>query len=353
MYEHMTYEVILQRMLNRVSNKLDKREASIIYDALAPSAAELQLMYIEFDVILNETFGDTASREYLIRRAKERGLTPKPSTYAILKGMFAPDTLELAVGSRFSLNELNYSVKAKVSAGVYQLECETAGVVGNKYFGDLIPVDYIDGLESAQLTELLIPGEDEEDTEDFRARYFASFDTQAFGGNQVDYIEKTNKISGVGSTKITPVWNGGGTVKLTILNSNFDKASSTLIQKVQTEIDPTQDGQGTGIAPIGHIVTVNTAEEVKVNVSSTVTYDTGYSFEALQSQIRQVISDYLLELRTDWANQNELIVRVSQVETRILGITGIIDVAGTTINDLASNLTLTKYQVPILGGVTA
>lgn len=349
----MTYEVILQRMLSRVSNKLDKREGSIIYDALAPAAVELQLMYIEFDTIINETFGDTASRENLIRRAKERGLTPKPKTHAVLKGEFKPDTLELAVGSRFSLNELNYSIKAKVSHGVYQLECETAGVVGNKYFGDLIPVDYIDGLQTAQLTELLIPGTDEEDTEDFRTRYFASFDTQAFGGNQADYLDKTNKIAGVGSTKITPVWNGGGTVKLTILNSNFDKASSTLIQKVQDEIDPVQDGEGIGTAPIGHIVTVDTAEEVTVDVASTITYDTGYSFEALQSQIKQAINDYLFELRTDWANQNELIVRISQIESRLLGITGIIDVTGTTINGSANNLTTTKYQIPVIGGVIA
>jgi uncharacterized phage protein gp47/JayE len=353
MYESVTYEVILQRMLDRVSDKMDKREAAIIYDALAPAAAELQLMYIEFDIILQETFGDTASREFLIKRAKERGIAPNAATYAVLKGEFTPSTLDVAIGSRFSLNELNYSVTSKVSEGVYQLTCETSGVAGNKYFGDLIPVDYIDGLQTGQLTELLIPGENEEDTEDFRTRYFASFDTQAFGGNRVDYIEKTNGIAGVGSTKVTPIWNGGGTVKLTILDSTFSKASSVLIQTVQNEIDPSQDGQGLGVAPIGHIVTVDTVEEVAVNVASTVTYDNGYSFSSLQSQIIAAIENYLLELRTDWENQNELVVRIAQIETRLLGITGIIDVTGTTVNGVASNLILTQYQVPVIGGVTA
>lgn len=352
MYENVTYEVILQRMLDRVSNNVDKRESSPIYNALAPAAVELQLMYIEFDIILQETFGDTASREYLIRRVKERGITPYEATYALLKGEFTPSNVDIQIGSRFSLNDLNYYVKSKIADGEYQVECEEVGVKGNQYFGDMIPIEYIDGLETAQLTELLIPGEDEEDTEDLRVRYFSSFETKPYGGNKKDYIEKTNAIAGVGSTKVTPIWDGGGTVKLTILNSEFSKASSILIDTVQEEIDPTKDGHGLGIAPIGHVVDVVTAEEIAVNVSSTITFDDGYSFVTLKSQIESVISAYLLELRKDWANQTSLIVRTAQLETRILGIQGIIDIAETKINGTAANLILSEYQIPMMGGVT-
>ena len=352
MYESITYEDILQRMLDRVPNTMDKREGSIIYDALAPAAVELQLMYIEFDIILQETFGDTASREYLIRRAKERGITPYKSTYALLKGEFTPSNINIALGSRFSLNDLNYYVKAKISDGVYQVECEEKGIKGNQYFGDMIPIEYIDGLETAHLTELLIPGEDEEDTEDFRVRYFSSFETKPYGGNKKDYIEKTNAIAGVGSTKVTPLWDGGGTVKLTILNSEFSKASSTLIEAVQQEIDPTNDGSGLGIAPIGHIVTVDTANEITVNIATTITFDDGYSFASLQTQIQSVIEAYLLELRKDWANQGSLIVKTAQIDTRILGIQGILDITDTRINGSTSNLILSAYQIPVMGGVT-
>ena len=352
MYESTTYEVILQRMLDRVSDQFDKRESSPIYNALAPAAVELQLMYIEFDIILKETFADTSSREYLIRRAAERGITPYPATYALLKGEFTPSTINISIGSRFSLNDLNYYVKSKISDGVYQVECEEAGGKGNQYFGDMIPIEYIDGLETAQLTELLIPGEDEEDTEDLRVRYFSSFETKPYGGNKKDYIEKTNAIAGVGSTKVTPLWDGGGTVKLTILNSEFSKASSILIDTVQEIIDPTKDGLGLGVTPIGHIVTVDTVEEITVNVSTTITFDDGYSFVSLQSQIQSVIEEYLLELRKDWANQGSLIVRTAQIDTRILGIQGILDITDTRINGSTSNLILSAYQIPVMGGVT-
>lgn len=112
MYEEITFEVIMERMLNRIPDKFDKREGSIIWNALAPAAIELQLMYIEFDNILMESFADTASYEFLERRAAERGLHPYQSTNAILKAEFNQD---VPIGSRFSLEELNYVVIEKIN----------------------------------------------------------------------------------------------------------------------------------------------------------------------------------------------------------------------------------------------
>lgn len=351
MYESITYESILQRMLDRIPNTLDKREGAIIYDALAPAAMELKLAYIEFDQILNESFADTASRDFLIRRCAERGIIPKAATYAVLQGEFTPTNINL-IGQRFNLNKLNYIVTTKIEDGKYQVRCETPGTEGNQYLGTIIPIDYIDGLQTAELTDVLIPGEDEESTDSLREKYFNSFNEKAFGGNRADYLEKTNSIDGVGSTKITPLWNGAGTVKLTILDSEFNKASSTLVQTVQNIIDPKGDAEGYGLAPIGHIVTVDTATEVKIDVVSIITFDTGYNWELLKGQIADVIKNYMLELRKDWANQTVLIIRIAQIETRLLQIEGIIDVTGTTINGESVNLQLKSNEIPIFNSVS-
>lgn len=352
MYENITYEDILQRMLDRIPNSMDKREGSIIYDALAPAAVELQLMYIEFDIILAETFADTASRDYLVRRAAERGVIPYEATNAVLKAVSTPSTVNIPIGSRFSLNELNYVITEKIADGEYKVQCETTGVIGNSYFGDLIPINYIQGLETIKITDLLIPGEDEEDTESIRERYFDTFETKPFGGNQKDYIQKTNALPGVGSTKVKPVWKGGGTVLLTILNSEFSKASSTLVQYVQNEIDPTEDGTGVGIAPIGHIVTVQTADEVTISISTNITFQEGYTFEGKKSAIEETVNAYLLEIRKVWADENASVIRISQIETRILNLTGVVDINNTKINGEASNLLLDEYEIPVLGGVS-
>ena len=352
MYENITYETILKRMLDRVPSGTDKREGSIIYDALASAAVELQLMYIEFDTILNETFGDTASREYLIRRAAERGIVPYAASNAVLKAVATPKNIDIPIGSRFSLNELNYVITEKIADGEYFVQCETEGVIGNSYFDDLIPIDYIHGLETIKITELMFPGEDEEETENLRQRYFDSLVSKSFGGNRKDYIEKTNSIDGVGGTKVTPVWNGAGTVLLTILNSEFDKASLELIEYVQNEIDPKQDGQGDGIAPIGHVVTVKTAENVEINISTNITFKDGYSFADKKTAIEDEIKAYLLEIRKNWANDDASTILISQINRRILNVPMVVDVSDTEINGGTDNMVLGEYQVPVLGGVT-
>lgn len=349
MYENVTYEDIIKRMLDRVPNSMDKREGSIIYDAIAPAAVELQLMYIELDAVMNEAFADTASREYLIRRARERGMIPEPATNAVMKGVFTPSSVDV-LGKRFSCDNLNYIAIEKITDGEYQMQCETVGVDGNAKFGQMIPIEYVEGLETAELTEILIPGEDEEDTEVFRGRYFKSFELQAFGGNVADYKQKTNSIPGVGSTKVTPVWNGGGTVLLTIINSNFEAASDELIESVQNTIDPTQDAGGSGLAPIGHIVTVESALEVPIHVTTTITYDSGHSFDGMKEEIEDVIKRYVAELRETWGDVEHLTVRSSQIDARLLDVAGIVDIQDTYVNGVKA-FELGSLEIPVIGSV--
>jgi len=343
MYENETYNDILNRLLDNVSSDVDKREGSIIYDALAPAAVEIKTMYMALDTILNETFADTSSREYLIRRGAERGLSPEVATAAIMKGEF---NIDVPIGSRFSLSDtsFNYEVTEKISTGVYKLESETLGAEVNNEFGTLIPIQYISGLESAEITETLILGDDEEDTEAFRTRYFSSFDSKAFGGNITDYKEKSNDIDGVGATKVTPVWDGGGSVKLTILDSDYGAPTTTLINTVQTEI--------TNIAPIGHIVTVVGASEQTVNIVLNIVYDTGYDWSELESYVLATIDDYFIELGQSWENETTLVVRISQIESRVLAVSGVLDITSTTLNGVASNLTLDSDSVPVRGSVS-
>lgn len=350
MYEETLYDQIMQRMLDRIPDDMDKREGSIIWDALSPAALELQTAYIVLAEVMDQGFADTNDREHLIRRCRERGLTPYPATYAVMKGVFVPATADV-LGKRFNIEGMNYVVVELIDAeaGTYKVQSETAGIVGAQYLDTMTPIDYVDGLESATLTEVLIPGEDEEATEDLRTRYFATFRDKPYGGNRQDYLNKTNALEGVGATKITPIWNGAGTVKLTILNSNFDKASSTLITTVQDEIDPSPQGIGLGIAPIGHFVTVVTAGEVNVNIKTVIEFDTGYGWVNLQIAMNEAMNAYMLELRKGWANTTNTIVRIAQIENRLLAITGIVDVSGTTINGEAANLIITDNKIPVFG----
>ena len=353
MFEEKTFENILKSMLNKVPSSFDKREGSIIYDALAPATAELAQLYIDLDFTLKETFADTSDRKYLIMRAAERGFEPYSATFAIAKGVF---NIEVPIGSRFSIDVFNYTVNEVISdeEHSYKLMCETAGSEPNGYTGQLIPVDYIKGLTQAEITEILIPGEDEEETESFRQRYLNSFDSQAFGGNIQDYKEKVNAIQGVGGVKVYPVWNGGGTVKLVIISSQYSVPTGELINTVQTAIDPVQNqGEGLGLAPIGHVVTVEGVTETAVNIETEITYDEGWSWEDIEETANNVIDGYFKELAQSWADNSNIIVRISQIETRLLDIEGVIDIQNTKLNSETKNITLEENSVPKRGTVNA
>ena len=360
MYEDQTYEAILDRTLARVATDVDKREGSIVMNAIAPVSAEHANMYTLLNYLNQNGYAPTASREYLILRCRERGITPYEATKAVLKGKF---NMEIPIGSRFSLDELNYEaielIESDDSVFYYQMECESTGTEGNKYFGELSSIEYIDKDLTGELVELLIPAEDEEDTEDLRDRYFASFESSAFGGNKQDYRDKTKALDGVGGTVVVPVWAGGGTVKLIIIDSEHNVASDILVATVQETIDPNSKGTGTGIAPIGHKVTVVSAVEKAIEVFCRITFSEGYDWSMVETKATEAIEAYLLELRQAWENawkdgeeNGSLVVRISQVENRLLNLEGVLDVADTTINEVEDNLSLTIEELPVLGGVT-
>lgn len=356
MYEEKTYESILKSLLKKVPSNVDKREGSVIWDALAPAAAEMTQLYIEMDWMLNQYFADTADREHLIRRAAERGLSPKSAGYAILKGVF---NRNVPIGSRFSLYELNYVVIEEIDriGFVYQLQCETVGSIGNKNFGTLIPIDYIAGLSYAELTELLIPGEDEEETEAFRERYINSFSPKAYGGNRADYMEKINAIQGVGGCKAYRTTNEagelvGGHVKCVIITSEYTEASEELVYNVQGKLDPEGcAGEGYGLAPIGHQVHVTSVIPVPVNIDTILLLEPGYVFEDVRIYLEEVLDHYLLELNRTWAKRETLTVRISQIESDFLDVDGIMDIRDTKINGKEENLVLGTDFISVRGEI--
>lgn len=145
----------------------------------------------------------------------------------------------------------------------------------------------------------------------------------------------------------------GGTVLVTVVNSrDFGAASGVLVDRVQTILDPEENaGEGYGVAPIGHIVNVKSAVPVEIQVKTSLTFEEGYSWTNLKIPIMEVVDKYLLELRQTWADSSFIVVRVSQIEARILAVKGVADIGDTRLNGTAANVTLDMYEIPVIGGV--
>ncbi len=345
----MTFQKILKDMLDRIPEGLDKREGSVLYNALAPTAIELQNAYIEMDTILDLTYIDTTEGEYLTKKCHERGIDRMKATNAIVKGVF---NIDVPIGSRYYIDGLNFIVTEKIEQNTFRLQCETSGEQGNHSIGKMIPVEYIPELTSAMLTDVLIPGEDIESDKSLRQRYYDSLYGYAFGGNIADYKQKVGSMQGVGAVKVYPVWNGGGTVKIVILSSEYTTPSQYLIDTVQTAVDPVQNhGEGLGIAPIGHIVTVVGAGQTLVDVSANITYQNGYGFESIKSALENTIDEYFQELNQSWENEQNIVVRVSRIESRILDLEGVVDVSDTTLNGQQKNVVVESDNVVVRGNI--
>ena len=56
----VSYEELMERKLNQIEDKRDKRQGSLIFDALAPNAAETAAFYADLDLLEDRTFADTA-----------------------------------------------------------------------------------------------------------------------------------------------------------------------------------------------------------------------------------------------------------------------------------------------------
>lgn len=371
LYENEKASSILARMLARVDVKYDKRTGSIIFNNHAPTAEELAIIYEAFDYVIDQALPDTAVREFLIRHCASRKIVPYAATAAVVIGRFAPAGFVLEAGERFNCGEYFYRITEMIENPgnviddadtenyvYYYLECETEGEAPNGTTGRAIPVENINGLKSAEIIEVSIYGEDEEETEALRRRYYDSFGAEAFGGNIADYKEKILAMNGVGGVKVYPGKNGGGTSWVVITATGNVVPSVTLVETVQGAIDPKvidpeeQWGLGYGKAPIGHHVTVIGAGAEIINVATTLTIQSGYTFADVEAEVKAVIDAYYTELNSNWMYTKNVIVRIAEINARLLAIEKVVDVSGTTLNRLTENIVVDADSLAVQGAFT-
>lgn len=367
-----TYQNLRQEMLDRVPDTYDKRDTAPIPTAISPAAYALAGFYLSLDQVQRAAFVQTAVGDGLDMLAVIGGLTRYPASAAVRLGIF---NTAVPIGARFSTingtNSINFAVTATATVEdpeegftYYQLTAETAGTIGNEYTGPILPITTIPGLTSAQITDILVPGDDTETDDAFRERLIEALNDRPFGGNIADYRQNVLAIDGVGGVQVYPTWNGGGTVKLSVLGADFLPASPTLVENVQNAIDPPPNqGLGLGLAPIGAKVTVAAPTELTVNVSATLMLAAGYAIGQVQEPVEQAIEAYLLSVRQEWDTNTSSTavsyaadVYVARITAAIVGVTGVVNATNVQLNGGTADLILTEtgetQQVPVIGTVT-
>ena len=365
-FTNKTYRALLEAMLDRVPNSLDKREGSMIQTALGAGAYSLEEFYLDLDKVQRGGAIQTAVGEDLDNWAMIANVERYSASPAVRLGVFNLD--EIPIGARFSTidggDSVNFTATERVGPGEYRLTCETPGVIGNSYTGPILPITVISGLTSAQITDILVPGDDREGEDALRARIISALRERPFGGNVADYKRVVLAIDGVGALQIYPTWDGGGTVKLSVIGADWMPASSQMVETVQTAVDPPPNqGLGYGTAPIGAKVTVTAPVAVTVEVSAVLTLRAGYTVEQMQPLVEAAVGEYLLAVRQGWATPDadrltsySCWVYLARMISAILSVPGVVNAASVTLNGAAQDLQLVEtgqtQQVPGLGEVT-
>lgn len=351
MFEDRLQETILNEMLEQFGADVRTDDGSLAYNACVEIASELEDTYADLEELNDNMLPDTQDLDHLIRYAKERGISYKYATNPIVKGRFQQ---EIEIGERFTCNDYIYAVTEYIEGFDYKMECETDGTSANGNIGQLDPVDYVDEYEGGNIVEVIELGIDDEDEEVFRQRVLESFNSVAFGGNKADYRLYIDAIAGVGGCKPKRRDADSEWINIWITGTDNMAAGEELIKKVQEMVDPeVSSGEGDGMAPIGHKVKILSAEEKDICVTTNIVWKEGYSADTSQSRVEMAIEEYLKILRMNW-EQNEMydtIIRISQIDARILSIDEVEDVTNTMLNNVYENASLDFKQIPVLGGV--
>lgn len=370
-FQNKDYDYFLRKMLDAVPDNIDKREGSIIYDALAPAALVMGQQFLDMANVIKETYIKTASGEFLDYRAIEHGTSRYPATQTEAKAKVLNDKKEpldnVQVGDKFASigdSPIFYAVTKVNDDLTVELTAEVKGSSANSYIGQILPVTPNDLLSWAEITEITAPARDVESDDHLRARLLSSQSWIAYGGNVADYLDMTSKIDEVGAAQIYPTWNGGGTVKVVILNNNLMPASASLVQKVKNTLDPEdKQAEGYGLAPIDHAVTVTAPEELIVNVDISVKLDDTKVTRYVKDSITKAVEGYFQSLRKDWADINQKLGRSyqetiyrSKILSQVMLTKGVVNAKLPSLNgrdaDIDLVFTNSKSQLPVVGTVT-
>lgn len=329
-----TYEELLQKMLDKVPNDVDKREGSIIYDALAPCAYFLAQQNFQLDNFIDLVFPDTAVGEYLDRAVSAYGLERKNATAAIRK---MRTTAPVDLGTRWGINELVYKVTDMLEPNVYEVICETVGDIGNQYSGDMQPISGGTSGITATLTDIVTAGTDIESDEALRTRFFVKVRMPATSGNAYHYQQWALEVPGTGAAKVFPLADGPGTVTILVVDSNMDPSPS-LPARVANYIET--------VRPIGATITVKAPESLPINVSANVLLDGSRDISEIKEDFETALRKFLKE--TIFTTYR---VSYAKASSLLLDITGVEDFDDFLLNSGTGNVSVGEKQIPVMGRV--
>jgi uncharacterized phage protein gp47/JayE len=222
----------------------------------------------------------------------------------------------------------------------------------------------VSGVSAVTNASAITGGADVETDDAFRQRIKLAWAAAQGSGSVADYQRWALAYPGIGFVRVTPIWNGAGTVRVVVTDTENNPVSTAVVNGLQDQLDPydaetktsgshsspstltvddttgfattgriyvgdqlgsytgktsttftgvtglsgsiaddtkvVQHGSGNGLAPVGAIVTVKTASTVIIDVECDIELSTGYSLDGSGGTIG--VEQEVTEILGDYIN---------------------------------------------------
>lgn len=351
MYEDFTPEYLKSKILEDTNTGITKIEGSFASDLASGVAYSLYELWQELGILYDMIFLDSLASTWLDAKCRDYDIVRTPGSCSEGKvNIESRYSVTIPKGTLFSCNDLEYeSVSEAVinNTGTVNIRAKEAGSIYDARDSDIIRlVIPVPGVTSVTLASAVTGGSDAETDEALLSRLKA-YIKAAGSGCINDYVKWAKEVAGVGSVEVIPTWNGAGTVKVIITDSEYQGASEELIAKVSEHIE--------ALRPIGACVTVCAASTVKIKLTADIIRNTNIQMSDITTEFKKQAEEYAKELA-----KNRGDIRISRLCSLLMQTQGVIDCDNITVITIGEdgteeitleNLTLPKESIPVISEV--
>ncbi|MBZ9635578.1 baseplate J/gp47 family protein [Clostridium sp. FP1] len=350
MYSELnTEDIVKSRMFRNVPSDVDKSEGSLIYDAISPVSQEVVSSYINMDEILNMVFAQSAAEngysKQLQLRCAEFGVIQKNGSSSTGQVTFSgTETTPIPIGSiiqttgALQFETIAYGVITN-GVAIVNIKAVSIGSAYNVPTNTIIQIPAaISGITGVSNTTNTSGGTNVETDLALLERLLLQVQTPSTSGNSAHYVQWALQVDGIGLARAFPLWNGNGTVKVVIVDSNKKCANTDLINKVSAHIEENR--------PIGATVSVVSAVEKQINVIAKVTLASGYNISNIQEEFLKILDIYLKDIAFA-----DTYLSYAKLGNIFLNTPGVLDYSDLKVNNEISNIGLKDEEIPIIGTV--
>lgn len=348
-------EEIQQRMMDALPDGIDDMPGGFPYDFTMPTAIEKSEL-IQFHLVrtLMLMFPQYAWGDWLDLHAAAAGIERRPAGYASGSvtvtgdpGTVIPDGAIFCTEATDSTPALEYAADSMAiipesgSVTVEVTAVEAGRESNTKKNTVVFALTSIKGLSTVNNPDDITGGTDVESDEDLLERIDEENfrDGATFIGNDSDYIRWAKEVVGVGDCIVVPTWNGPGTVKLIIVDSNGEPANARLIDAVYDHIVSPHDRSLRLLPTACAELTVEAATTKKISYTCTgLVYDDTTDIPTIVSQFKELVMKEYSEAKV------EGILVYNQVRPLITDIPGVSDFDTFLMNGAEENIPLSNDE---------